>query len=619
MTTLDQSISLLKSSSYWKERREAALVLGRSKESRANEALVEALNDPDDDVLQAVILSLGATGDNNVVEKMLLPRYLNHPDSRIRWATLKTIGKIGRSFVVTNVAELMNDEEWVVRNEVEKLLHKQVKSVLAECSDESAQRMMGLLITDNEDLRDILIEAFLQIGPRIMPLLRDSVRVGGQKIQTAMAYVLGKLKDADSVPILIELLDSSDKTIRKSAVDALGQIADESSIPAMIEKFADSSKEVQQSAVEALALIGKPAVEPLHEKLRYSSRKIIQKNVLLTLGMIKDPSSIPYFIEYMASTYFIVRRVAVNGLVHYGEKGAQAVLDVIRNVKLPMVDDLLKKSEHGATIGIRVRAIRALGALADHRAVHLLKRLAASEEPLIQKASLESLAQIGCSCWQRSGALAVLRELRLAPDVDLIVEQLDDDSENVRFRTVQVLARCENPRAVPALLQTVAIDGNPIMRYEALRAADILEPGNPRIVETANRALEDPAPQVQAEAARVIGRSPSADHLPLLLECLKNPSWEVRRNTALALGNIGVAALPYLLERLEKGNETEVESVIRAIGNIGDPEAMSKVDAILDNYPKNSPVQYAAVKAFAEIRKREEEKEKHEGFSTLPS
>ncbi len=601
MDTLDNSINQLQTSSYWNERREAALSLGHSKKPEACSALIEALDDPDDDVLQAVIVALGSVGDERAVEKMLLPRYLHHSDPHIRWATLQAIEKIGNFFVVTEVADLLNDDEWIVRNEAQRVLRKQVEFVVRHCSLESAQRMVGLLNSANEELRAILIDAFVQMCDEIKPLIHDFAKTGGKRIQTAMANVLGRKRDKDALPLLIGLLKDHDKYIRKAAVEALGELADGSSVQALIETFGDSSPEVQEAAVAAVARIGKPAVDALHEALRFSSRKSIQRNVLYTLAEIGDPASIPYFLDCLGNTYFIVRRGAIEGLVKYGEEGIRALPEVIRNVELPMVDDLLKQAENGTTTLIRIRAIRALGALADHRAVHLLKRLAASRIPAIQEASLDALAQIGCACWQRCGALAVLRELRMAPDVGLIVEQLDDDSENVRLRSVQVLSRGGNPEAVPALIQTAAIDGNAGIRYEALRAADELAPADPTVVEAALRALDDPSPRVQAEAARIIGRSPVDKNLMPLVECLKNSSWEVRRNASLALGNMGEKALPSLMKRLEEGDETEVESAIRAIGNVGDPSATSAIRDTAARFSEDSPVRYAAEKAIADL------------------
>ncbi len=602
MKTLDQSVTSLNSSPYWNERREAALTLKYFRESQARKTLLDALNDPDDDVLQAVIVALGEIGNEDAVEYMLLPKFLNHPDPLIRWATLQALGKIGKSLIVAEVAQLIDDPEWIVRNEAQKVLRKQVDSAVTHCTTDSARRMVSLLPSSNRELREILIQAFLQMGPRIKPLLRDFVKVGGKQIQTAMAYVLGKLKDQESAPLLVELLENPDREIRKSAIDALGKIGDLSSLPALIERFGDASREVQISAVDAIARFGKPALPLLHETLRYSSRKLIQQNTLSTLAKIRDLSSIPYLVEYMGSTYFIVRRAAIRGLVQYGKDAIEQIHNAIRNVKFPFLEELLHQTENGETVWIRVRAIKALGALADHRAVHLMKRLAANEIAAIQKTALASLAEIGCACWRRCGGLAVLRELRIAPDVDLVAEQLDDDSENVRHRAVQVLSRCGNPRAVPALLQTVAIDGNVTLRYESLRAADELAPADSAVVQAAKKALHDPDPHVRAEAIRIIGRSPDASNLTHLLECLKSASWEVRRNAALALGNMGNIALPSLLGRLDQADQLELESVLRAIGNVGSPEAIPAIEEVIAKAPAGSPIRDAAQKAIADIR-----------------
>ena len=609
MKSLDQSIIQLQSSPDWSERREAAFALGRLSEPAARDALVRALDDSDDGVLHAAIVALGNAGDARAVEKMLLPRYLSHSDPLIRWATLRTIERIGDAFVVTEVAGLIDDSEWIVRNEAQKVLRKQVELVVAQCSHESAQRMVGLLTTSNEELRTILIDAFVQMGPKIKPLIRDFLKVGGRQIQTAMMQVVGRLKYGEYLPFLIELLEDREKTIRKSAIEAIGQIADPAAVPAIVRVFGDSSQDIQRSAIAAIVRIGKPAVEPLQEALRFSSRKTIQMNVLFALAGIRDETSIPYLIDCLGSTYFVVRRAAIKGLVSFGRAAVDAVQEVIRHVQLPVVDDLLKQAKSGATTTIRVRAIRALGELADHRAIHLLKILSGHEDPAIRKSALAALAAVGCACWQRCGALAVLRALGLAPDVDLIVEQLDDDSENVRHRAVRVLARCGNPRAVQPLLQTVAIDGNATIRCEALRAADELAPADSRVVESAQKAMTDIAPKVQAEAIRIIGRSPAVQNLVPLIASLKNPSWEVRRNAALALGNMGNVALPSLLERLKKGSEIELESVMRAIGNIGTAAAIPAIEEAAANTPVNSPARHAAQKAVADIMENEALKE----------
>ncbi len=606
MKNPDLAIMTLKSSPFWNERRESAFALGRCNEPKARETLVNALKDQDDDVLQAVIIALGNVGEEKAFDQMLLPRYLNHPNAHIRWATLKALGQIGELCFSPEIAELTNDEEWIVRNEALKLLRNQSNFVLQNQSVETARQMVCLLTTHNQELRKILIDTFMGLGSTIKPTLQNFLKTGGPQIKAAMAYILGKLKDNDSVTELVNLLSCSNNDIKKNAIEALGLIGDESAIPALIEEFGDSSRNIQQQAIAAVSQFGETALPHLHEKIRYSSRKTIKQNTLFALTKIKHESSIPYFIEHLGSTYFIVRRAAINGLVQYRDKATNQILNVIQNLKLPIIYDLLKQSENGATINIRVRSIKALGELADHRAVHLLKRLAANEDSAIQKASLDSLARIGCACWQRCGALAVFRELRIAPDINVIMEQLDDDSENVRLRAIQVLAHSKNQDALPTLLQTVSDDSNMNLRYEALRAADELASADPRVINEAAKVLDDPSvtTQLKAEAVRVIGRSSEASHIAPLIECLKNISWEVRRNAALALGNIGETTLPSLLDRLESNDEIELESVIRAIGNVGLSNAIPAIMKAAQRYTDNAHIQYAAKKAIAAIEEK---------------
>lgn len=604
MSNVEQAIQTLLSSSSQDERREAAVALGECREPKALQALVEALNDSDEEVLPAVIAALGETGNNDTVKYLLLPRFLHHPNSNIRWAVLKTLGKISQTCIGIQVAELVEDGEWVVRNEALKLIRHQTQILLKDCPQDQILRMASLLTSPNKELRDVLTESFLQIGPQIKPLLLDILETGGPEVKKAMAFITGKLRIREAVPILIGLSRSPDKAIRKNAVAALGEIGDETAILPLIERFGDPNREIQLAAFKAVGKFGKPAMAPLHEQLHYSSRRLIKQNALYALAEIRDPSSIPYFIKHLGSTYFVVRRAAINGLIQYGQEGVPYLLEVIRNLKLPLVDELLVQAEKGDSLGIRVRAIRALGELADHRAVHLMKRLSADKTPDIQKAAVEALAKIGLACWQRCAALAVFRELRIVPDVDLVIEQLQDDSENVRLRAIQVLGNGGNLKAVPALLNTAVNDPSIPLRYEALRAADELAPAHPEVKKTAIVLLEAPCElhQLKAEAIRIIGRAPEEKLLGQLVNCLKCPSWEVRRNAALALGNLGKPALPLLLERLKQGEETEIESVIRAIGNVGVPETIPAIEEAVRKFDADSRVLYSAKKAIADIQ-----------------
>ena len=54
-----------------------------------------------------------------------------------------------------------------------------------------------------------------------------------------------------------------------------------------------------------------------------------------------------------------------------------------------------------------------------------------------------------------------------------------------------------------------------------------------------HRALDDPSPEVQAEAVTAFGKLQNPHFIPLLAGCLRSPSAEVRKNAALSLMKCG--------------------------------------------------------------------------------
>jgi hypothetical protein len=73
------------------------------------------------------------------------------------------------------------------------------------------------------------------------------------------ATAVGKLRDAESVPALIALLDNPHEEVRAAAVDALGLIGDVAAVAALLPRIGEQSRHQQARLVEALRRIG-PAV-----------------------------------------------------------------------------------------------------------------------------------------------------------------------------------------------------------------------------------------------------------------------------------------------------------------------------------------------------------------------
>lgn len=78
-------------------------------------------------------------------------------------------------------------------------------------------------------------------------------------VRARSALAVGLLRDAGSVPALIELLDDAHEEVRAAAVDALGLIGDVAAVTALLPRIGQQSRHQQARLVEALRRIG-PAV-----------------------------------------------------------------------------------------------------------------------------------------------------------------------------------------------------------------------------------------------------------------------------------------------------------------------------------------------------------------------
>ncbi len=116
--------------------------------------------------------------------------------------------------------------------------------------------------------------------------------------------------------------------------------------------------------------------------------------------------------------------------------------------------------------------------------------------------------------------------------------------------------------------------------------------------------LEDINPADRAYAASQLaalgpeGR-PAA---PLLIDCLADPDWLVRRQAAEALGLVGdVQAVAPLVETLENRDEdwSVRAAAARSLGRLGDPQAINALVAALNDM--NAHVRHMAVVALGQI------------------
>jgi HEAT repeat protein len=553
--------------------RAALMQLGYEQRSGVYELLVEKLDDPNPSVQHAAVVALGRHGRAEAIDELVKPKIFRSPHHQIRWAAVAAVARLGDYRVIDHLLKAAEDPEWIVRTEAVTGMMAKVEDIVSRKDIRLARILVFMFSLDNEEIVELAMQGFLEIGPESLHWLHDALQISSDTIRANAALALGRMKSHTSTPYLLELLQDENAAVRAAACRALGQIGDKVSIEPLVLMVQDNVEKVQESASEAIVLFGKQAVVPLLNALSRERDKFAQRAFLRCLGQIGNPKSVPALIIYLRSSYFIVRQAAVAALVRLGPLAIRHLLATL-SFNTTDIEKLKRDACDKERPELQMRAIKALGGLEDHRAVPLLKDIVEQGLPDVQEAAAQALFQIGCAAWGRCCALQVLGEIADASFVPKILPSLKDNSENVRFEAVQALGKLGGPVAVRHLVRIARWDRAGFIRREAVRRLRTVGLGDPSVVEAGLHGLRDPSREVRAQAARLLGNFQDRRSILPLLKAMADAHWSVRESAEMALLNFGRNAVEPLAEALKSPSWTTRFRAARLLGEIGDPRAV---------------------------------------------
>ena len=599
---LDGLIRIARESEDASAVRTAIMQLGYAKGDDVFALLVEKLDDPNPAVQHATVVALGRFGRIEAIEEILKPKVFRSKHHQIRWAAVAAVARLGDYRVIDILLKAAEDPEWIVRTEAVTGLMGKVKDVVASKDVRLARILIHMFSLDNEEIVELAMEGFQEIGPESLRWLHDALDISSETIRANAALALGKMKSHASTPYLLELLKDESAAVRASACRALGEIGDKISIEPLVLMVQDNVERVQEEAVEAIVQFRKLAVVPLLNALIRERDKFAQRAFLRCLGRIGDPKSVPALISYLRSSYFIVRQAAVSALVRLGPMAIPHLLATL-SFNMSDIGKLKKDACDKERPELQMRAIKALGGLEDHRAVPLLKDLVDQGLPDVQEAASDALFQIGCAAWGRCCALRALGEIADASFVPGIVPSLKDNSENARFEAAVALGRLGGPIAVRQLVRIAGKDCAPFIRREALRHLRTVGLGDPSVLDVGRRCLKDPAREVRAQAARLLGNFQDQRSILPLLKAMADAHWSVRESAELALLNFGRDAVDQLAEALKNPVWTTRFRAARLLGETGDARAVPCLKAALGRKRERKDVRVVIEAALMKLEK----------------
>ena len=172
-----------------------ALAMGRTRDDRYSDILESSLNNEDEEILSAVIFSLGLIANQHSLEKLLI--LYNHSSARVRHQLVVALGNYNNNQSRKVLYESLNDVEPNVRWDAAISLAKQ--------KDNKGRRI----------ILDLMDRKYLDSFPNIDPIEQN------QAMMTAIT-VSKQILDNEIKGMLIELMDNDiNIKIRQAARNAL--------------------------------------------------------------------------------------------------------------------------------------------------------------------------------------------------------------------------------------------------------------------------------------------------------------------------------------------------------------------------------------------------------------
>jgi len=530
------------------------------------------------------------------------------------------------------MGELKDSTDWRVR--------RRAALELARYKDDATyQALLEALRDRDPDVRHGAVIALGRLGDDravetlCRPWVLDDPSV---EIRWAAVTALGQLGSLGIASALSRALEDQEWVVRNQALLVLSEFirgveesADSEQIKQLVRLLAIADDEVQSLVRETLARRSTRGIDEMVAALGGQS-SVLRAGVAAALGMSKDPRAVAPLIAALSDAVGMVRCEAARALGLLQDSRAvepliialndpapetcQAAVDALVAVGTTATVPLCTALAHAASKEYRRNIIKALGGIADQRAIVPLLNNLSSTYYLVRHAAVVALTGFGQEVIDelveilhvsdasvdalireveetqskrlRLRAIRALGELKHAAALPLLRKLMEEPDRNIvetaqearskigmaawaRHGAVIVLGNIRDARAVPALISALA-DSSEYVRVEAARALAKIR--DERAVEPLISVLEqDELHWVRREAAtalHVVGVH-SSGVVEALVNALQDGSWEVRAEVARALGRVDDAdAVPQLLQALADSSYSVRNSAVHALANL---------------------------------------------------
>ncbi|MFH1226536.1 MAG: HEAT repeat domain-containing protein [Planctomycetota bacterium] len=339
----------------------ACLSLGNMKDVSAIPVLGKLLNKAQsggkgtNQVRAYAALALGRIGGKDALSELKKCAPSNEENADVSAALAIALGLTGLPEAKEQLVALLQVKNPVVRGlaavSLTQLNDKKAYDIIYEAwrnnkaSDAEGLMVLALALTGNEKAKAELRRIFENRKSRLL-------------LKAAAITGLGLLKDAESIPLIVNILKNkrqqSDEILTPYLILSLGMIRDAKGIEVLQEMWRNINPNNAQSftchsnLAIALTLLGKRDEIVMPELLKQAKQAeypLLRAYALHTLGLVGNKESAPVFAEAYKDADPYVRFSAIEGAGFLLDKNARNPLDKITadNIDMPLMimDDIL--------------------------------------------------------------------------------------------------------------------------------------------------------------------------------------------------------------------------------------------------------------------------------------
>lgn len=587
----------------WRSRRAAARKLGQSGSRDASRFLLTALDDPDPDVLAAVIEAIVRLEEREAAHLLGRRKIIANSSAVVRWMAVRALGRLGGDEVLETLGRMLDDAEWVVSNEARAALTDRIAALKTPQDPRNLSVLLRLLTVPHGEVRAAAIHALGDIPAEQAGSLPEALDMPSRLVREGVVTALGLISPLAFLGAILDAARDPYPEVRRAAALSLGSVEDPRAAMRLAELLEDSHLEVVATAIESLVRIGDKALGSLRIALKHTRSGLGRANILKVLGLIGNPASLPVIVVHMTDSLFMVRNAAVEAALAFGEEAAKPLVGMIQTSSSP-ITAIVEEALGGTSRRVRIRAIRALGELGNHYSVEPLKQLAADEDILVAKPAQEALQKLGCAAWGRACAAEALGSLgEREQAVPALIDALGDPSHHVRAAAIRALGRLGEVGSALDVLEGMLDDPYEDVRMELALALQRGATATPAFIKMSIQALKDPSRIVRSRAARALGRVNDPAAAPALMEGLEDRYAAVRRDCKNALMNVGEAVVPALIEALPRAGTMVAKAMLDVINAVGTLASAPAVEAVVPQL-RDSEIVAEAARTASGLKKR---------------